>query len=61
MQTKQDESLKDIQIKLYEMTKIKDNLKATNEFGPNFKGNFQNKRHFCHNQIGVLFFITEHF
>ena len=35
MQTKQDESLRDIQSKLNEMTKIKDNLKAKNEFRPN--------------------------
>jgi hypothetical protein len=35
MQREQEESLKDIQLKLDEMTKIKDNLKATNDFQPN--------------------------
>jgi hypothetical protein len=35
MQHKQDESLRDIQIKLYDMSKIKDVLKATNKFQPN--------------------------
>jgi hypothetical protein len=35
MKHKQDESLRDIQIKLYDMSKIKDVLKATNEFQPN--------------------------
>jgi hypothetical protein len=32
MQQKQDESLREIQLKLNEMTKVKDNLKATNKF-----------------------------
>ncbi len=35
MQQKQEESLKEIQSKLNQMTKIKDNLEATNEFKPN--------------------------
>ncbi len=35
MQQKQQESLKEIQSKLNQMTKIKDNLEATNEFKPN--------------------------
>ena len=35
MQQKQEESLNDIQIKLNQMSKIKDNLKATNEFKSN--------------------------
>jgi hypothetical protein len=35
VQQKQEESLKEIQSKLNQMTKIKDNLKATNEFKPN--------------------------
>jgi hypothetical protein len=34
-QRKQEESLKDIQIKLNQMSKIKDDLKATNGFKPN--------------------------
>jgi hypothetical protein len=42
MQTKQEASLKDIQFKLNEMSKIKDNLKATNEFRPNLS--FFNKK-----------------
>jgi len=36
MQSKQEESLRDIQIKLDEMTKIKDNLKSRNAFRPKF-------------------------
>jgi hypothetical protein len=35
MQQKQEESLRDIQLKLSEMSKIKEDLKATNEFKPN--------------------------
>ena len=35
MQQKQEESLKDIQLKLDEMTIAKDHLKATNYFKPN--------------------------
>jgi hypothetical protein len=35
MRTKQEESLKDIQVKLNEINQIKDDLKATNEFKPN--------------------------
>jgi hypothetical protein len=35
MQRKHEESLKEIQSKLNQMTKIKDNLEATNEFKPN--------------------------
>jgi hypothetical protein len=35
MQQKQEESLRDIQIKLYDMSKIKDDLKAKDEFQPN--------------------------
>jgi hypothetical protein len=35
MQQKQEESLRDIQIKLYDMSKIKDHLKAKDEFQPN--------------------------
>jgi hypothetical protein len=35
MQSKQEESLKEIQLKLNEMNRVKDNLKATNEFQPN--------------------------
>jgi hypothetical protein len=35
MQQKQEESLKDIQLKLNEMNQVKDNLKATNGFQPN--------------------------
>jgi len=35
MQSKQEESLRDIQIKLDEMTKIKDNLKSGNAFRSN--------------------------
>jgi hypothetical protein len=35
MQQKHEESLKEIQSKLNQMTKIKDNLEATNEFKPN--------------------------
>ena len=34
MQQKQEESLKEIQSKLNQMIKIKDNLEATNEFKP---------------------------
>jgi hypothetical protein len=36
MQQKQEESLNEIRFKLNEMTKIKENLKITNEFRPNF-------------------------
>jgi hypothetical protein len=35
MQRKHEESLKEIQSKLNQMTKIKDNLEAANEFKPN--------------------------
>jgi hypothetical protein len=35
MQQKQEESLNDIQLKLSEMTKIKEDLKASNDFKPN--------------------------
>jgi hypothetical protein len=35
MQSKQDESLKDIQLKLNQMTKVNDSLEATNKFKPN--------------------------
>jgi hypothetical protein len=35
MQTKQEASLKDIQLKLNEMNQVKEHLKATNEFRPN--------------------------
>jgi len=35
MQQKQEKSLKDIQFRLYEMTKVNDNLKVTNQFKPN--------------------------
>jgi len=35
MQQRQEESLKEIQSKFNQMTKIKDNLEATNEFKPN--------------------------
>ncbi len=35
MQQKQQESFKEIKSKLNQMTKIKDNLEATNEFKPN--------------------------
>jgi hypothetical protein len=42
MQQKQEESLNDIQLKLAEITKIKDHLKATNEFKPNLSSLNQN-------------------
>jgi hypothetical protein len=42
MQTKQEASLKDIQLKLNQMNQLKDNLKATNEFQPNLS--FFNKK-----------------
>ena len=35
MQQKQEESLKDIQLKLNEMDLVKDNLQAINDFKPN--------------------------
>ncbi len=35
MQRKQDESLREIQLKLNEINQVKDNLKASNEFQPN--------------------------
>jgi hypothetical protein len=43
MQQKQKESLKDIQFKLNQMTKIKEDLKASNQFKPNLIPFNQNK------------------
>jgi hypothetical protein len=43
MQQKQDESLRDIQLKLSEMNQVRDDLKASNEFRPNLSSFDQNE------------------
>jgi hypothetical protein len=43
MQQKQDESLRDIQLKLNEMNQVRDQLKASNEFKPNLSSYNQNE------------------
>jgi hypothetical protein len=43
MQQRQDEFLKDIQLKLNQMTKIKDHLKIKNKFQPNLSSFDQNE------------------
>jgi hypothetical protein len=48
MQQKQDEFLKDIQLKLNEMNQVKDHLKETNYFKPNLSS-------FDHNETSSLF------
>jgi hypothetical protein len=48
MQQKQDESLRDIQFKLNEMNQVRDDLKASNEFGPNLSS---------FNQMGLLYLV----
>jgi hypothetical protein len=43
MQQKQDESLRDIQLKLNDMNQVRDDLKASNEFRPNLSSYNQNE------------------
>jgi hypothetical protein len=51
MQPKQEESLNEIQLKLNEMTKIKDDLKATNLFQPNLYSFNQDEESFLFGSI----------